>query len=314
VMVGFEPTKKSLTRYELGIAGAVSGLATRLALQPLDVVKIRFQLQVEPLSRQANAKYWGIVQASRCILKEEGYSALWKGHVPAQILSIGYGIVQFLAFETFSELAWKITPLSTRSSWQPFAHFVCGGMAGTVATVVMQPLDVIRTRFVAQGNRKIYSSVWSAVCEIVHKERIHGLYRGLTPTLLAIGPQTGFQFGFYSVFSSTWKKCFGDSGGFCLSSTFLCGCAAGISSKIAVYPLDLTKKRLQIQGFSHGRKEYGRTEAYSGLKDCFKKIYLNEGILGFYKGLSPSLFKSALATGFHLMFYELLCDIFRQRP
>lgn len=33
------------------LAGAVSGLSARLATTPLDVVKIRFQLQLEPIRR-----------------------------------------------------------------------------------------------------------------------------------------------------------------------------------------------------------------------------------------------------------------------
>ena len=62
---------------------------------------------------------------------------------------------QFLAFESFSELAWTITPSSSIPTWQPVTHFLCGSLAGSVATVTMQPLDVIRTRFVAQGNKKV---------------------------------------------------------------------------------------------------------------------------------------------------------------
>ena len=53
-----------------------------------------FQLQVEPLSKTTNSKYTGLSQAFVNILQEEGAAALWKGHVPAQMLSIAYGIVQ----------------------------------------------------------------------------------------------------------------------------------------------------------------------------------------------------------------------------
>lgn len=53
------------------------------------------QLQIERLSRSdPGAKYHGILQAGRQILQEEGPTAFWKGHVPAQLLSIGYGAVQ----------------------------------------------------------------------------------------------------------------------------------------------------------------------------------------------------------------------------
>jgi solute carrier family 25 thiamine pyrophosphate transporter 19 len=44
-MVGFDPeAKKKLSRRECGTAGAVSGAVTRFLCQPLDVIKIRFQV------------------------------------------------------------------------------------------------------------------------------------------------------------------------------------------------------------------------------------------------------------------------------
>lgn len=53
------------------------------------------QLQIEQLSsRNPRAKYHGILQAVQRIFQEEGLVAFWKGHVPAQCLSVGYGAVQ----------------------------------------------------------------------------------------------------------------------------------------------------------------------------------------------------------------------------
>lgn len=53
------------------------------------------QLQIEPVSaHRPEGKYWGVGQAFRRILSEEGLSAFWKGHIPAQLLSICYGAVQ----------------------------------------------------------------------------------------------------------------------------------------------------------------------------------------------------------------------------
>jgi len=39
----------------------------------------------------------------------------------------------------------------------PVTHFVCGGISGCAASLVIQPLDVIRTRLVAQGEPKVES-------------------------------------------------------------------------------------------------------------------------------------------------------------
>lgn len=125
-MVGFEPTQEkiaALPSYAHSIAGASSGIITRCIAQPLDVVKIRFQvfiscpiislhtfsvymmrcnvcwyfgqLQAEPISQlSSTSKYRSFTQACRTIYAEEGLRAFWKGHVTAQMLSISYGIVQ----------------------------------------------------------------------------------------------------------------------------------------------------------------------------------------------------------------------------
>ncbi len=48
-------------------------------------------------------------------------------------------------------------------------------------------------------------------------------------------------------------------------------------------PLDLVKTRLQLQ------RGTGASVAYSGVFDCLKKMYKNEGFLSFYKGIVPPI-------------------------
>lgn len=55
------------------------------------------QLQVEKISHVQGSKYTSATQAFRKILTEEGITALWKGHVPAQVLSILYCAVQVIS-------------------------------------------------------------------------------------------------------------------------------------------------------------------------------------------------------------------------
>lgn len=64
-----------------------------------------FKLQEEPLHGLHKGKYSGIVQALFLIRKEEGMTAFWKGHVPAQGLSAIYGLVQFTSFEMLTSKA-----------------------------------------------------------------------------------------------------------------------------------------------------------------------------------------------------------------
>ncbi len=109
-------------------------------------------------SATTSGKYTSIGQALRLILVEEGVTALWKGLVPAQCLSFVFGAVQFVAFEQFERLVHVHAPhmSAAHSSTVSF----CAGMAsGTLAGTAALPLDVLRTRFVAQGERKVCARV-----------------------------------------------------------------------------------------------------------------------------------------------------------
>lgn len=58
-------------------------------------------MQVEPLSKNSNnSKYKSIYQSVCVISKEEGFKALWKGHLPGQYLSITYGLTQVIIIYT----------------------------------------------------------------------------------------------------------------------------------------------------------------------------------------------------------------------
>lgn|SRR6218665_309401 len=93
--------------------------------------------------------------------------------------------------------------------------------------------------------------------------------------------------------------------------SLVCGSGAGLCAKVAVYPLDLAKKRLQIQGFSYGRVVTGHSRAYRGFVDCLRSIAVNEGVLAMYKGLSPSILKAVVTAGLHFCTYEQFCSMFR---
>ncbi|XP_072339047.1 LOW QUALITY PROTEIN: mitochondrial thiamine pyrophosphate carrier [Scyliorhinus torazame] len=315
-MVGYDPGTqeggRGLSSSEVAAAGSMSGLLTRVLINPLDVIKIRFQLQIERLSLfEPAAKYHGVLQATNTIFQEEGLQAFWKGHIPAQLLSISYGAVQFVSFEFLTKFVHNTVRYDSRN---PTMHFVCGGLAACSATVTVQPLDTLRTRFVAQGEPKFYKSLWHAVVTMYRKEGPLSFYRGLTPTVLAVFPYAGFQFAFYNIFQSISKWAvtprqtrMGNI------ENLLCGSCAGVISKTLTYPFDLLKKRLQVEGFGQARAAFGPVQSYSGFLDCACQVAQREGLKGFFKGLSPSMLKAAISTGFSFFWYELFCDILDNR-
>ncbi|XP_058809047.1 mitochondrial thiamine pyrophosphate carrier [Phymastichus coffea] len=296
--------------YHHAIAGAASGCLTRFICQPLDVVKIRFQLQVEPIKKNSNSKYKSMIQSFQLIAKEESFRALWKGHVPAQLLSVIYGTNQFYVYTIINQ---HLETLEYLKEKHKTTHFLAGSLAGCFATITSFPLDTIRTRLIAQSTQsQTYKGTLDS-CAIIYKtESPKGFFRGLLPTLLQIAPHAGLQFGTYEIVKDIkffepdadipedhhHHKKIG------IINTLVAGCLAGLVAKTIVYPLDLARKRLQIQGFEHGRKGFGNFFKCNGLVDCLVLTAKQEGVPGLFKGLGPSQFKAALMTALHFTFYE----------
>ncbi|XP_018372369.1 PREDICTED: mitochondrial thiamine pyrophosphate carrier-like [Trachymyrmex cornetzi] len=299
--MGFSVQKTTELFSDHAVAGAASGFITRLLCQPLDVIKIRFQLQVEPISRCHVSKYKSISQAVLLILREEGPTALWKGHVPAQLISITYGMGQFYSYNVFLKMLQRVPQIE---EWQHTTHFVAGASASCVGTIVSFPFDTMRTRLVAQSsNHRVYNGILHSCSSILRQESPRVFFFGLLPTLLQIAPHTGLQFTFYEFFKGLYKRYTSDT-----DTTFynsmLSGSAAGLIAKTIVYPFDLAKKRLQIQGFQHGRKGFGKFFQCNGLLDCLKVTVKEEGVQGLFKGLMPSQIKAAITTALHFTTYE----------
>ena len=201
--IGFHPDRvahQKLTPADYAASGALSSCATRATCQPLDVLKIRLQLQVE---NKSNAKYRSMFHAVATMLKEEGVTSFWKGHLPAQYLSVVYGVCQFSSFESLTKVAFTVAPWSTDSHFRPVFHFVFGGVAGVAGTLVSYPFDVVRTRLVAQGGRdnQLYSGTIDAVRKMKANEGYRSFFRGIVPSFATIAPYSGLQFGFYTLFT-----------------------------------------------------------------------------------------------------------------
>lgn len=173
---------------------------------------------------------------------------------------------------------------------------------------------MVRTRLVAQGlNCKEYSGICNAFKKIYLNEGPRVLFRGLTPTFIQVAPHAGVQFMCYKFFDGLYRTFVEtDKSSYTFVGSTLAGSLSGLVAKVFIYPLDLMKKRLQIQGFKGNRNEFGKKFVCRNMFDGIFKIYSAEGILGLFKGLSPSLFKAVVTTALHFNTYELICKVLIQ--
>ena len=91
------------------------------------------------------------------------------------------------------------------------------------------------------------------------------------------------------------------------------GMRASVFAKTGVFPLDLIRKRLQVQGPSLGRYAGGRIPIYSkSILGTGKAILAKEGWTGLYRGLGVGLIKSAPASAITMWTYENVLKILKE--
>ncbi|KAI9327597.1 mitochondrial carrier domain-containing protein [Zopfochytrium polystomum] len=305
----FVPSRQQFTKpiapWQNAVSGALAGVISRFVIAPLDVVKIRFQLQTSALSpslrlmRKDSAaktpqKYTSILQSMALIVREEGIKGLWKGNWSAEYLYLTYGAVQFL---TYHEI---LKRLKTNLKWQDdVSTLAAGGTAGALATLVTYPFDLLRTRFAMQGNEKIYSGLADAIRQIAAKEGPSGFYRGIWPSVIQIVPYMGTMFESHKVFQNMFRS-MRESGSWFTrvwgpgTDDFMAGGLAGIVSKTVVMPFDVVRKRLQMQGPDRNAFILQDIPRYRtrGFLATAAQIVRHEGALALYKGLFPGLVKA----------------------
>ncbi|CAO3635791.1 unnamed protein product [Cunninghamella echinulata] len=306
-------TNANLNSYQLAFCGAV-------AVAPLDVVKIRMQLQNHPtqfptfvhrltMSNKVptnipTIKYTGVLHSLRTILKEEGIKGWYKGNLPAEYLYLSYSAVEFWTYneleQCMDKMAFKI-PHTCKT-------FISGMIAGSVATTITYPFDLLRTRFAVQGTTKHYTGIFQAIRSIYSIEGIKGFYPGIRPAIIQIMPYMGLLFASYDGLASAFKKMRDEdilSKQYKSTHDMLSGAISGIFSKTAVYPIDVVRKRLQVQGpyLSNYVVQSTKYTSESWLQ-CMKSIAKQEGFRSLYKGLIPSLVKVAPANAVTFLVFE----------
>ncbi|EFJ40054.1 mitochondrial substrate carrier [Volvox carteri f. nagariensis] len=298
-------------------AGAIAGCIARVITGPLDVIKIRFQVQLEPImgaSAQAQAglrsKYTGFRQALTTIVREEGVPGLWRGTVPGLLLTVPYTAVQFVALQQVRQAAaaYGLTGMYSNPGSSPLISLASGALAGAAATVASYPFDLLRTTLAAQGEPKVYRNMWDAARGIVSQRGPVGLYSGLGVTLIEIMPYAALQFGLYDALNALVDEARiryqRDSS---RVQAFACGLLAGLFAKLATHPLDVAKKRYQVAGLRRSLRYGARVDAGFAMRTLAQSlsyIYRTEGLMGLWKGSVPSIVKAAPSAAITFAAYD----------
>jgi solute carrier family 25 citrate transporter 1 len=169
-------------------AGLAAGLLeAMLIVTPFEVVKTRLQKQ-EGLQ---NLKYRGPVHVVTTMVREEGPGSLWKGVIPTMIRQGSNQAFNFMTFAFIQRHLFNRVEgeSSHQQAWQPFVN---GLLASVVGPMLNCPMDVVKTRLMAQETKKgvemKYKGFIHATRLIAKEEGVAALWKGLVPRLLRLAP------------------------------------------------------------------------------------------------------------------------------
>ncbi|KAF3433623.1 hypothetical protein FNV43_RR24726 [Rhamnella rubrinervis] len=295
------PEKSQNGAMSHALAGGLAGALGKTCTAPLARLTILFQVQGmhSDVATLRNVSIWR--EASR-IVGEEGFRAFWKGNLATVAHRLPYSSVNFCAYEQYRKCLKMIPGLESHGEYMstdPFVNFISGGLAGITAASTAYPLDLVRTRLAAQTNVMYYRGFCHALQTICRDEGIFGLYKGLGTTLLSVAPTFAINFSVYEMLRSFWQSRRPHDSTALVS--LACGSLSGIASSTATYPLDLVRRRKQLEGAG------GRACVYTtGLSGTFRHIIQTEGFRGLYRGILPEYYKVVPGVGIFFMTYEIL--------
>ncbi|XVF39622.1 hypothetical protein PTKIN_Ptkin01aG0048500 [Pterospermum kingtungense] len=288
---------------EGGVASVVAGCSTH----PLDLIKVRMQLQGETTtfshhhlrpafalsspSTATNSLHLclphhprvGPISLALRIVHSEGLPALFSGVSATVLRQSLYSTTRMGLYDLFKQ-RWTDPETKTMHLTKKIA---AGLIAGGIGAAVGNPADVAMVRMQAdgrlpQGQRRNYKSVFDAIARISKQEGVASLWRGSSLTVNRAMIVTASQLATYDQIKEAilQKGVMEDGMGTHVAASF----AAGVVAAVASNPVDVVKTRVMSM-----KVEVGRVPLYSGAVDCLMKTVKREGFRALYKGFLPTV-------------------------
>ncbi|XP_059657030.1 probable ADP,ATP carrier protein At5g56450 [Cornus florida] len=176
------------------------------------------------------------------------------------------------------------------SNWWTNFHrdLLAGAVMGGVVHTIVAPIEraklLLQTQdsniAIVSGPHRRFQGMFDCIVRTVKEEGILSLWRGNGSSVLRYYPSVALNFSLKDLYRNILREGHFVSGA---PANFIAGAAAGCTTLIIIYPLDIAHTRLAA--------DLGRNEArqFRGIWHFLSTICKKEGIKGVYRGLPASL-------------------------
>ncbi|XP_063326764.1 mitochondrial dicarboxylate carrier [Pelmatolapia mariae] len=180
------------------LLGAFGGFTGGFIGTPTDLVNVRMQNDVK-MAAEFRRNYAHVFDGLLRVCKEEGLRKLFSGASMASSRGALVSVGQLACYDQSKELVLATGYLTDNI----FTHFLASVFAGGSATILCQPLDVVKTRLM--NSEVQYGSVSHCLTETA-KLGPNAFYKGLVPAAIRLIPHTVLTF----IFLEQLKQHFGE--------------------------------------------------------------------------------------------------------
>uniref|UniRef100_A0A6M2DU45 Mitochondrial 2-oxoglutarate/malate carrier protein n=1 Tax=Xenopsylla cheopis TaxID=163159 RepID=A0A6M2DU45_XENCH len=184
-----------------------------------------------------------------------------------------------------------------------YVKFVFGGSAGMMATVFVQPLDLIKNRMQLSGaaGGKQYTSTFDCASAIIRTEGVAAVYSGLSAGLMRQATYTTARLGTYTWLMdnySTFTNSKDASPGFLMKAVL--GMGAGCVGAFIGTPAEVALIRMTADG----RLPELERRNYKNVFDALFRIFREEGLFTLWRGAIPTMSRAMVVNAAQLASYS----------
>lgn len=131
-----------------------------------------------------------------------------------------------------------------------------------------------------------------------------GAYQGIIPTLWRNAPANAAWYGVYEWARNAQLKEGQSKSSLSNLQVVIAGGAGGLAYWLSIYPIDVIKSTIQSDHTDPKQRKY------HGMLDASRKIMVEHGAPGFFRGIAPCLARAIPANAATFVAYEKVMDLF----